>query len=96
MCKALAEIYPESEWVMILETMPAAGFAQVVTGISAQETAQGRLLLPDGWSTRLSRSTGERYYFNEITGESTYDYPHEPAVQKETLMTRVRRAFSRH
>merc|ERR1711871_1183357 len=31
--------------------------------------------LPPGWSEEVDASTGERYYFNEHTGESTWDMP---------------------
>ena len=35
--------------------------------------------LPEGWEIRESRSTGETYYLNVFTEESTYDCPTEPA-----------------
>ena len=28
-----------------------------------------------GWTTAVSQRTGETYYLNEATGESTYDFP---------------------
>jgi hypothetical protein len=33
--------------------------------------------LPLGWEEHVSRSTGEPYYFNSSTGETTYDFPNE-------------------
>ena len=35
--------------------------------------------LPQGWEAHTSRSTGEVYYYNTITEETTYDRPTEPA-----------------
>eukprot|EP01044_Picomonas_judraskeda_P040453 COSAG03_NODE_19864_length_328_cov_1.362445_1_plen_92_part_10 len=35
--------------------------------------------LPAGWESAVSRSTGETYYRNTGTGETTYDWPHLPA-----------------
>ena len=32
-------------------------------------------MLPPGWETKVSRSTGKEYYFNSKTGESTYTMP---------------------
>ena len=31
--------------------------------------------LPDGWEEAVSRSSGEVYYRNSLTGESSYDFP---------------------
>jgi hypothetical protein len=31
--------------------------------------------LPEGWSTQVSRSTGDVFYVNTVTNESTYDMP---------------------
>jgi hypothetical protein len=31
--------------------------------------------LPDGWEVAVSRSTGEEYYYNASTGESSYEWP---------------------
>ena len=36
--------------------------------------------LPEGWETGTSRATGETYYVNTLTGESTYDPPTQPAA----------------
>ena len=35
--------------------------------------------LPAGWESTVSRSTGETYYVNTVTGETTYDWPQSPA-----------------
>ena len=40
--------------------------------------------LPEGWEAHVSRSTGETYYVNEMTGESSFDRPEpewEPGPQ---------------
>eukprot|EP01047_Picozoa_sp_COSAG01_P073257 COSAG01_NODE_11891_length_1839_cov_89.875287_1_plen_401_part_00 len=37
------------------------------------------LQLPEGWDTAVSRSTGDTYFVNTLTGESTYEWPLEPA-----------------
>ena len=34
--------------------------------------------LPPGWETAVSQSTGDTYYINDETGESTYDRPEPP------------------
>jgi hypothetical protein len=39
------------------------------------EGGGGERQLPEGWQTVVSRSTGEVYYWNPATGESTYDFP---------------------
>ena len=41
--------------------------------------------LPDGWEAEVSRSTGDTYYINTVTGESQYEYPiaDEPADDGE-------------
>ena len=36
--------------------------------------------LPAGWETAVSRSSGDTYYVNTATGETTYDFPTDPAV----------------
>ena len=35
--------------------------------------------LPPGWRVQVSRSTGEKYYVNNHTEESTYDVPTGPS-----------------
>jgi hypothetical protein len=39
--------------------------------------------LPAGWESAVSRSCGDTYYVNLVTGESTYDFPTEAAVMPE-------------
>jgi hypothetical protein len=41
--------------------------------------------LPEGWESALSRSTGEMYYVNTLTAESTYDVPTTPAIADDSL-----------
>jgi len=37
------------------------------------------LQLPSGWEKRVSRSTGQTYFLNQLTKESQWDTPTEPA-----------------
>ena len=43
--------------------------------------------LPEGWDVGTSRSIGETYYINSITGESQYDVPNAPATSEVGLGT---------
>jgi hypothetical protein len=43
--------------------------------------------LPEGWETAVSRSTGDVYYVNQLTGESTYDFPTGPATDETGMGT---------
>ena len=36
-------------------------------------------MLPAGWERSQSRSTGEEYYINILTGESQWDWPEAAA-----------------
>ena len=45
---------------------------------SAPTSADDARVLPAPWEERVSRSTGDVYYFNSKTGESTYDRPGGP------------------
>jgi Ca2+-binding EF-hand superfamily protein len=45
--------------------------------------------LPSGWETAISRSSGEVYYINTVSGESTYDRPSEPAFTDSILPAAV-------
>jgi hypothetical protein len=38
-------------------------------------TDDGGHELPDGWTVAVSRSTGQQYYYNESTQESSYEWP---------------------
>jgi hypothetical protein len=44
-------------------------------GRTAAAEGDGGQGLPEGWETAVSRSTGETYYVNHATGESTYERP---------------------
>lgn len=35
--------------------------------------------LPSGWEKRMSRSSGQAYYFNNFTGRSQWERPTEAA-----------------
>ena len=52
--------------------------ACVIAGVMVSESAAA--LLPDGWETAISRSTGQMYFVNSYSGESTYDRPTEAAL----------------
>jgi hypothetical protein len=41
----------------------------------AVASTDGGRKLPDGWEVAVSRSTGEEYYYNASTGESSYEWP---------------------
>ena len=46
---------------------------------------QPRDTLPQGWEAHTSRSTGEVYYYNTITEETTYDRPTEPVAEARPI-----------
>ena len=46
---------------------------------AALEPPRSLLDLPAGWEAVLSRSTGQTYFFNAGTGESTYERPSAPS-----------------
>ena len=48
-------------------------------GGAAGDEDDSALQLPAGWESAVSRSTGETYYINSATGDSTYDRPTAPA-----------------
>ena len=51
-----------------------------VRRIAEDDRRETGSLLPEGWTTQISRSTGEAYYVNTYTMESTYDLPTRPAT----------------
>eukprot|EP01051_Picozoa_sp_SAG22_P016354 SAG22_NODE_2294_length_2748_cov_1.243488_2_plen_357_part_00 len=50
----------------------------------------GGLPCPAGWATKQSRSTGETYYVNTVTGESQFEPPDGPAVPSGWSLQRSR------
>jgi hypothetical protein len=52
-------------------------------GVAAVTTADGddSSPLPEGWTSQASRSTGDVYFVNELTMETTYDRPTVPAAE---------------
>ena len=44
-------------------------------------TDGGNEVLPPGWEVARSRSTGDTYYVNSVTGFSTFDRPTTPAAE---------------
>jgi hypothetical protein len=55
------------------EEASAARAAQAVEGPDSGLVRDDTL--PEGWAAHISRRTGETYYFNTVTQESTYDHP---------------------
>ncbi len=53
--------------------------------ILGRESTTGASVLPAPWEERVSRSTGEVYYFNPETDESTYDRPGEARTDARGL-----------
>ena len=45
-----------------------------------QQREQDTRVLPAGWSSAVSRSTGAVYYINIATGQSTYEFPEASAL----------------
>ena len=43
--------------------------------VDSEEEVHLGMALPAGWETRYSRTTGETYFVNAVTHESTYDVP---------------------
>jgi len=39
--------------------------------------------LPPGWFAAMDEDSGDKYYCNEATGETTWDYPTEPAIEDD-------------
>ena len=39
--------------------------------------------LPPGWTTAISRTTGELYYVNTVTNESTFTHPDDLPIEEE-------------
>jgi hypothetical protein len=52
--------------------------ARVVARVAARVTARREVLA--GWEVVASRRTGEAYYVNTLTGESTFDRPTAPTA----------------
>ena len=45
-----------------------------------QQREQDTRMLPAGWASAVSRTTGDVYYINIATGHTTYEYPEAPAL----------------
>eukprot|EP01045_Picozoa_sp_COSAG04_P006482 COSAG04_NODE_319_length_16893_cov_23.060141_11_plen_274_part_00 len=45
-----------------------------------QQREQDTRMLPAGWSSAVSRTTGDVYYINIATGHTTYEYPEASAL----------------
>ena len=64
------------EWIHALLAEAAAETTAGETEKPPQDAT-----LPPGWEAHTSRSTGEVYYYNTITEETTYDRPTEPVAE---------------
>ncbi len=53
--------------------------ASSAAGNAAGSAASNATALPAGWITQVSRSSGDTYYVNEVTGESQFEVPTAPA-----------------
>ena len=42
-------------------------------------------ILPSGWETAVSRSTGRAYYVNVATGDSQFEFPSAPVCPRGTV-----------
>jgi hypothetical protein len=58
------------------------------TEATRQRASTRRAHPAEGWTQHVSRSSGDLYYVNSLTGESTYDLPMEPvdAAQVRRLL----------
>jgi hypothetical protein len=62
---------------------PAAGAVEATTpavrpataAVAEPQASMDVGMLPEGWVPKLSKSTGETYYYNVNTGESAWDMP---------------------
>lgn len=52
--------------------------------------------LPKGWQKRVSRSTGQVYYLNELTKESQWQRPTEDASSKDNETIRCSHLLVKH
>ena len=48
---------------------------QFSAGGNVYDHEDGEQALPEGWSAETSRTDGATYYYNSLTGESTFDFP---------------------
>ena len=64
---------------------PTSRHTTSLRGLQHGEEASAAALPPVGWEAAVSRSTGEAYYINTHTGESTYEVPSAPAAEEESV-----------
>ena len=60
---------------------PAAAAAAASLSTVPSQAAQPLPMLPEGWTIETSRSTGVKYFYNTVTGESTFDFPQVTAEE---------------
>jgi len=73
----------ESEMLGVLCVTPE------VPAVAAPADADAETGLPEGWEQAVSRSTGEVYYGNMQTGESTWVRPRVLGVQADSVLGRM-------
>ena len=45
--------------------------------------------IPDGWTAKVSRSSGQAYYVNRFTNESQWEKPTKPAQKPSSEKVQV-------
>ena len=48
---------------------------QATAAVAEPQASMDVGMLPEGWVPKLSKSTGETYYYNVNTGENVWDIP---------------------
>ena len=53
--------------------------------------------IPDGWTAKVSRSSGQAYYVNRFTNESQWEKPTKPAQKpsSEKVQVNITDCYSR-
>ena len=47
--------------------------------------------IPDGWTAKVSRSSGQAYYVNRFTNESQWEKPTKPAQKPSSEKVQVKK-----
>ena len=47
--------------------------------------------IPDGWTAKVSRSSGQAYYVNRFTNESQWEKPTKPAQKPSSEKVQVQK-----
>lgn len=71
----------DSGWAATLDVTNVNVFVVLVDGDpAADHWPTGDRRLPAGWQYQVSRSCGDTFFANVVTGDSTYQVPTEPAI----------------